>query len=122
MKEYSVGDKVWYIPRGYGIIIQCTITEIDDYFRQKDAASYLFYELDEPVGHSVDNSEIFDSLKEARENVEFNPNMNIYKYRASRIRFIVSTWDLSPEQTGVEKERLWSLYPEKEYNKEWFNG
>jgi hypothetical protein len=127
LMDYKVGDKVWYIPgfRLDGLLaIQCTITEVDDTFRQREAQAYLFYWIDEPVGHSLDEDNFFQTKEDAarellsrreqllkyyeRENVVENAQLE--KYRAKMIQFIMSTWPPG--------EKTW---PETYPDKEWFN-
>ena len=57
--KYNIGSKVWHIPSR--IAIQCTVEEVSDF---EDCPCYW---LDEPIGHSVPENELFDSLEDATE-------------------------------------------------------
>lgn len=65
MTDYKINDTIWFIPNGYFIVIKCTIIEVDDYFRKQESQAYLFYHLDEPVGHDVSTPELFKTSKDA---------------------------------------------------------
>jgi hypothetical protein len=58
MNDLRVGDKMWYVDTVYNIAILVTIEEVDDYFRKQNPNSYLFYWVDEPVGHALDRDEL----------------------------------------------------------------
>ncbi|MFA5132497.1 MAG: hypothetical protein WC444_04235 [Candidatus Paceibacterota bacterium] len=63
-KVINVGSTVWYIAAP-GLFVKCKVTEIETYFRDTSPGSYLFYDIDEPVGHSVGGDELFPSLEAA---------------------------------------------------------
>jgi len=62
-KEYDVGETVWIVKDW--LVIKCTIIAVEDYFRKKDPNAYLFYDVDEPIGHSLPADELFNSKEEA---------------------------------------------------------
>jgi len=149
MTDYKVGDKVWFVPDGYLIAIECVIIEIDDYFRKKEPQAYLFYDLDEPVGHNVSVTELHKTkelaleeltqrykelLEDCVEDLIENANelskqifpskavTTLERYRKGRINFIVSTWEDCQDHEQSFIKRSWYLkLSVKEYGKEWFN-
>jgi hypothetical protein len=63
VREFDVGEEVWIIyPR---LAVKCKITELDDYFRKTEPTAYLFYDLDEPIGHSLSEDELYETKEEA---------------------------------------------------------
>ena len=129
----KTGDKVWFIP-GYSgnhlLVVECEIIEIDDDFYKKDPNAYIFYWLDEPIGHSVDEEELFSSLEDAKnylleiEHELTDPllNANLNDYRKDRIHFVVSTWeDLSLEEQAEEREYWLNRLTYKQHLTQWFN-
>ncbi len=65
LREFNVGEEVWII---YGtVVVRCKITEIDDYFRKQHPDAYLFYDVDEPIGHSLSEDELSETKEEAIE-------------------------------------------------------
>jgi hypothetical protein len=131
--DYKVNDKVWFIPVGCFIAIKCTIAEIDDEFRKKEPQAYLFYWLDEPVGHGVSNYELYKTkklaleelkqgYKEALDEGRDNLLVTLEEYRKHRINFIVNTWQDCSENEKIYYKNAWNLrLPIKEQRKEWFN-
>ncbi len=139
-KEYKLNDIVYYLPDGYLLAIECKILEIDDYFRQKEPQAYLFYDLDEPVGHSVASYELYDSKEDALNALKkrneqelrdrkdpkcyfkesYNSNQQLEEYRKQRINFIVNTWE-NYENKDEEKEKWFKELEDKKYNEKWFN-
>jgi hypothetical protein len=131
MKEYKVGDKVWWIP-GYRderlIMIASTVTEVDDTFRRAHPDAYLFYWIDEPTGHSLDGDEVFDTREEAEEELinrayssseigdELILDTTLEQFREIAKHFIMMTW----VRAGIMQE--WTVkYPEKTPGTEWLN-
>lgn len=127
MNEYKKGDKVWFVPAGAAFAVSCTIEYVEDCFRKKSPEAFLFYDLDEPIGHDVDESEITRSRKEAlealREQVEdevYGKNLatDLNEWRDRCIRFIVKThgknWD-----TMTDEERKTFKYKKKTKGKDW---
>lgn len=118
-KEYKVGDKLWYVIDSSRLAILCTIREINDFFRKRHPGSYLFYDLDEPIGHDVAGHDMFDGTKEelleelaAETWDEYTPE-TLEKYRERQKKFIASTWSI--------KHPSFPNYPTKEEGVEWFN-
>src|SRR3989338_4860877 len=68
-QEFSVGDLVWYLIEfeNYNLLVRCRITRKDDQFQKKDPAGILFYDIDEPLGHSADPDELGLNLEEWKE-------------------------------------------------------
>jgi hypothetical protein len=137
MTDYKVDDTVWFIPDGYLIAIECKIIEVDDELRKHAPESYLFYDLDEPVGHCVTNDELYitkelvleelkfryeEALNEIFENDKDKLVITLNEYRTRRINFIVNTWEdcVDHEKSFIKKSWYLKL-PSKEYGKEWFN-
>ena len=142
-KEYAVGDKVWLVEGD--LLIHCSVIEVDDSFRKKDAAAYLFYWLDEPIGHAIGADEMYDTFDQAKEvfeecvkntkafyeeeGVEYK-GTSLEQSRNRTARFILATY-LEGDQYGKKdlvkdqavKDMLEeSAYPGKEKGKEWFSG
>lgn len=119
--DYKVGDTVWYIPEGYGILIKCKIVEVDDHFRKQEPQAYLFYDIDEPVGHFLNDYELYQTKEDALVDFIPDPSMSLAKYRICRIHFIISTWELDKEKSRLAKRELYHSYHNKVYNEDWFN-
>ena len=136
--EYKEGDIVWW--NGGGLLIRCRIDHVEDEFRKKHPTSYLFYDLDEPVGHSVGGDDITTSFEEAcemflakyeerydDEDIEDGvPECDLYEMRHTLLHFILSTHlpgsDWGKKYLITEEmiqERL-KEYPVKERGKDWF--
>jgi len=101
--EYEVGEEVWIVR--YPLAIKCKITEVNDYFRKQHPAAYLFYDVDEPIGHSLAASELYDDEESAKKalledhNGEYAADVDgtaiaitLESRRDSTIAFIKSTW------------------------------
>jgi len=63
---FEAGEQVWIV---YGhLIVKCTVVKIDDYFRKQNKDAYLFYDVDEPIGHSLAEYEMFtDPINAAKQ-------------------------------------------------------
>jgi hypothetical protein len=132
MNDRKKGDKVWYIP-GYRakdlIVIHCAIIDVDD-------TENPFYWLDEPIGHSVGESDIYDKLehaetelrfryvrarKEAEDDNEDPPGDdagNLELFRKTGKSFIVKTHEAhGGKHPGFSSE----MCPPKKAGKDWFN-
>jgi hypothetical protein len=137
-KEYKVGDVVWIVVHGGNgsIAVKCKVTYVDDQFRKTHGPTgVLFYDLDEPVGHSLGAEQLADSREDVeevlRENAQealmsgndmFQPNLTLEQYRLDTMGFIVSTW--GDESKGKEQEIITAQlkeYPPKEHLVDWFN-
>jgi len=62
-KEYKIGDKV-YVQVSMALLVRCNIIDIDDFARKRHPDGYLFYDVDEPIGHSIAADEIYDDLQD----------------------------------------------------------
>jgi hypothetical protein len=133
-KEYKVGDRVWW---WHGqIFIRCTITRVDRQWRDRHPDGILFYDIDEPVGHSQDAESFTDTLEEAVGPIEDwdseeiadgeEPTLDIF--RRNSVRFILSTQTdvagryaktemISDE--AVEKAIAEWKYPLKQRGEDW---
>ncbi len=121
-KEYKVGDVVWYV-LGNGLAIKCTIREVDRSFRNKSPTAYLFYSLDEPVGHDLAFYDLLDTKEEAVESLREDKAdrrtpyyTDINAWRAANKAFIIKTHVSSstPEEIkALENNPCWD-YPVKE--------
>jgi hypothetical protein len=131
---YNIGDEVWYIFSD-GLFVKCKITEIDNEFRKSSPGSYLFYDIDEPIGHFVGSEEIFPSLKSAL--------WFFLEYLQNDFRTVLRDRfsDVSPENLTLDKKRKlqidfirktqgefakplkeWNTwYPKKKKGKDWFS-
>lgn len=121
-KEYKVGDEVWYVLY-QGIAIKCKITEVDRTFRNKSPSGYLFYSLDEPVGHDLAFYDLIDTKEDAiqllreykADGLQVSP-LDLKAWRAQNKAFIVKTHvsSCTPEELkAVENDPIWNSYPEK---------
>ncbi len=143
-RELKAGEEYWYIPSHGLLIVKVKITEVEDWARKQHPAGYLFYEIDEPVGHSVDESQLYSTKKEAvkelirrlQENTqpslselcggkqrEHNPELfaaDLMDIRRRTMTFILSTWKDAPEEEKDIEKRL-KNYPEKVHGQDWFN-
>lgn len=139
MKDYKKDDTVWFIHHGHLLVIECKVTDVDDFFRKKDPRAYLFYWLDEPVGHAAAADELFDSKEEALKQLKINyeellkefPDSvkltSLSDYREKQIKFIIGT-HYSKEQKQEFKDRIkkeeeeWhNSLSDKNYGEKWFN-
>lgn len=53
--EFMIEDRVWYIPDGANFAVLATVTGVS---RAPQPGSNYFYDLDEPIGHSVPDEEL----------------------------------------------------------------
>src|SRR3990172_13334737 len=133
-KEYKVGDKIWW--HHGDLFIRCTVTRVDDQYRKKDPENgILFYEIDEPVGHSLGDGELSETLEGAfgspedweSEDVEgYEPTLD--SVRRNTVRFILSTQtDVSAHYCKIEKVTDLAVekalvdwgYPPKKRGEDW---
>jgi len=136
MTDLKLGDRLWYVS-GYSgehlIAIECTITEVDDHFRKAHSDAYLFYWVDEPVGHALSYDEIFltkeealaellDRYYEALKDPDFDDDgppltdAQLVNYRKGVEHFIKATWKMNDgSHPGFNP------WPEKKLGVEWFN-
>ena len=136
VKEYKKGDVVWYVA-SYNppLAIKCKIDQVEDQFRKKHPDAYLFYWLDEPVGHAVSSDELYDTREQAEsefnsrvaelkqaceeEGLEYDHEpLTLEKYRQLTIEFIKKTWEDAGHKFPEDKTLL---YPDKEEGTEWFS-
>ena len=131
-KEYKAGDKVWWF--NGQIFIRCTITEVDHQWRDQHPDGVLFYNLDEPVGHSLDADELAETLKERFGDAEDweerdveGPEPTLENFRCRAVRFILATHLGSPDygktdkvtDEMVDKALLEWKYPPKKQGEDW---
>jgi len=62
-RQFDIGETVWVILGE--LIVKCVVTHIDDSFRKESPNAYLFYSIDEPVGHDLPEDELFLTKQEA---------------------------------------------------------
>ena len=109
---YKIGDKVWYNPLGYGIIIQCSIIEVESY-----EGGNTFYWIDEPIGHSL----LEDEFEELTYDTIYEGGDTLEEFRLSRAKFILSTWkNAGVPQEELDVDKFLSQFPQKLYGVEWF--
>jgi len=121
MKDYEVGDEVWFIkPYADNILaIKSTITYVDDQFRKKHSTAELFYDFDFVIGHSVSSDEFLDTMGEAisymttqkRKGVS---DITFHQWQEETRGFVANTWEGG--HPGFEKP-----IPNKKRGLEWFN-
>jgi len=100
-RTLEVGEQVWIV---YGrLVVKCTILVVDDYFRTTGDPgcehAYLFYDVDEPIGHSLTESELFVDILQAAESLKrrFDGELDdpeltdLDKMREMYLRFISGT-------------------------------
>jgi len=127
----QVGQEVWYIPQGSLIAIRCKITEIDTQWRERHPEGVLFYWIDEPVGHGLNDDELIETEELAKEilqeeaagcpHIELQRNDSLDNFRQRVAKFIVWTWKLNPEENQRQVQELLATYPEKQQGVDWFN-
>ncbi|MBI1957410.1 MAG: hypothetical protein HYS44_03065 [Candidatus Niyogibacteria bacterium] len=126
--EYSVGDYVWYCIeyQDYLLMVRCKIIEIDDHFRRQHPSGYIFYSLDEPVGHSVDADMLSPEFDEREgfsdDEGEFVPDTNhsgslLEDWRAGMIEFICKTHEY---EVSIADVRHACQLKEKTEGEDWF--
>ena len=124
--ELAKGDKVWWIPGHHGtylIAILCTVTKVDRTFRKRSPQGYLFYDLDEPVGHSVRVSDVFFTREEVTKFLKKREKAtggkaktrDLATYRRKARKFILSTWGEHGKNAPPWK------WPRKKRGVEWFS-
>jgi hypothetical protein len=129
--KLKVGRAAWFIPDGYLLAVKSKIIEVDTQWKDKHPDGIVFYDIDEPVGHSVNADELL-TKREARAQLLFLYENKCYKYedgpaveldlyRKNRIKFIVSTWNLQKWAVKWEIDKWYNSLPPKEYGVEWFN-
>lgn len=136
IKEYKVGDKVWW---WHGqIFIHCTITYVDMQWRNKHPDGIIFYDIDEPVGHSLDVDALPETLEEAigdpeewEEDDGKGEEPTLDEFRRKAVRFILSTQtDVSADycktekvtDEAVEKAMIEWGYPPKKKGEDWLTA
>jgi len=135
---YKVGDKVWWF--NGRLLVKCTITEVDDQYRKQHPSGTIFYDLDEPVGHSVANDELYDTLEEAV--ADYGDDIvdvmdvegvgervvTLEQCRINKVRFTLATHLLGADygdRSKITDEMVqkalkeWG-YPPKKRGEEWF--
>ncbi len=130
--EYENGDVVWYPV--YPFLIKCVVS-VNDYFRKQNEGSYLFYGVNEPVGHSLSGDELFDSFNDGKEELlsmhKYNglhlPNYakTLIEHRERTISGIKSTWGAAgieaAERAKMDAEFGLHCYPDKIQGVDWFH-
>lgn len=96
---FSVDDVVYYIH--FPLLIKCKITKVDDYFRKQHPGGNLFYDIDEPVGHSLPDDELTTSFEEARQQLR--------EWFDAELKFAVELEQLS-ETTDEIRDQLIKRY------------
>ena len=125
--DYKIDDKVWFIPDDYLLVIECKVIEVDDQFRKQEPQAYIWYSLDEPVGHDVGIDQLFKTKEEALGILKYRKAIlkfkldTLDKYRKDRIEFIINTWTDDILEKEFKKKIWYKTLPNKEYNKQWFN-
>lgn len=118
LSNLSVGDVVWYVPRGIALAIRCRIVEVDDWARRQHPQGTLFYWIDEPVGHGLCDDEVFSTKEDALEFLKAEhgdkPPSTLAAYREQAVKFIVSTHDLPENDVNDAVNRLLQSYPIKD--------
>lgn len=130
-KEYKTGDTVWYLA-GF-VAVRCTILEVEDCFRRKHPDAYLFYWLDEPVGHAVGADDLYDTREAAeaalREAIAESPHEasepeTLGDCRRDRNEFVKSTHldaaTTDDQRRAVEEDWAARRYPDKQRGTDWF--
>ena len=128
--EYKVGDEVWYAPDGCKFIVKCKITEVDDENRKKESQAYIWYDIDEPVGHFVDEEELVPVENNSSDDQSCDDDgpgypedydITLAQWRQRQINFIVKAHQhRTEEENDAHKKELINLYPPKQYGKDWF--
>src|SRR5258708_1945646 len=126
--DLELNKEYWYIPgfRGDSLIaIKVKIIEIDDQFRKQHPESYLFYWVDEPVGHAVSDDELI-SRREAEDELmsRFEGNSedeiaDLTAWRTRSLSFIRGTHVRNA--MNVDNFPRAESYPAKQQGVDWFN-
>jgi hypothetical protein len=107
--KYKIGDKVWWVVPNTNLIIRCEITHVD--FTEEEGR-LVFYDLDEPVGHSVSEDELFDEQFECDYDYK---KESLESWREGSIKFINSTYT---SQGYAPPD--WGWLKQKEKDKDWY--
>lgn len=105
--------------------VQCTILEVDFEARDRDPHGYLFYDLDEPIGHDPGGDQLYSTKEEAiealkraweedEEKCQFPKEGTLDSWRRGQITFIRSTWGKADQDQPFPV-----TYKTKERGKEW---
>lgn len=143
-REYKAGDTIWFVA-GLTLVIRCVIREVDDWARKKHPDGYLFYDIDEPVGHDLDLEEMYDTKEEAiqvmldsyKEILEetlkdgefieefhrdFPTNLTLEEWRDRKAKFISKSWEHdSWEERNSHIKEILDNCPTKVRGVDWFN-
>jgi len=125
---YKVGDKVWWVSHGGGIffIVRVVIQEVD-----------YGYWVDEPIGHALQEEELWENIADALYNfrakcfdsIQYERiggcplECDLNSFRERSIRCIVKSYknnDEKHDEVAHEKD-LRSMYKEKVRGKDWFS-
>jgi len=146
-REFDAGEEVWIV---FGtVVVRCKITEVDDQFRRVHPAGNLFYDVGEPIGHSLSEDELYLTKEEALEALEEEYdswvnnehdcdkktceiviarylNDTLQDLRRKQAEFIGATHEgNNPKETKTPfvqsfADDLLKRYPEKIEGKDWF--
>jgi hypothetical protein len=128
-RVFEEGEQVWIV---YGrLVVKCTILKVDDYFRTTGTPgcehAFLFYDVDEPIGHSLAEYEMYTNPIEAAKachrdfpetlQLSETQNQNLDEVREGYIHFISRTHGKHMDESYQAMKA--ALVP-KERNKDWF--
>lgn len=128
--QFRKGEWLWYIVRDrfLPLLVKVQIEEVEDHFRKNSDSAYLFYAIDEPVGHSVNDDELFmldtestaaldcfaDTVQDEWNEPTVNRNADLKDYRTGVQEFIAGTW--GGDHPGFDP------LPEKKLGVDYFNA
>jgi len=139
-REFDAGEEVWIV-YARTLIVRCTICEVNKWARNSHASAFLFYDVDEPIGHDLPEDELYTSKEEAlwelalqvddelnylKENKDQDA-INEYTGRFSetlddlRTGFIHSIAKTHGDKYKASKAWMEQAYPKKERGIDWFN-
>lgn len=116
--KYKVGDYVWIVVHRFAI--RCRIDDVQ--YTDELSGEIPSYWIDEPIGHGMDEDELFDSKKEAidyaKQLILPKGTNDLIRWRFDSYAWISSTHGTIPTEEEIKKT-ISCYYPAKFHGKEW---
>lgn len=117
-KELEQVEKDFKVKSNYTTIIEGDIIK-----KLSEVGGFVvFYDIDEPIGNSLTEEEFvkdINKIKGISKARKKEKRKDLKKLRRKKIKFIVSTWGLTKEESKKKRIELEKSYPEKDYGNEW---